>query len=136
MTTALFSILGLIVGATLQYVFTRHIENQRHIRDLRAKAYMDFLKAVCELANYQPKSNISKRAAIAERTADAKARICLYGSADVIQAYSKWEQLAPQMASEDQQTAFINMVKFMRRDSGGEIKVPNRDLQNVLLGIR
>ncbi|OZG74492.1 hypothetical protein BTA51_05675 [Hahella sp. CCB-MM4] len=135
MDGALLSLIGLIVGASLQYFYTRHIENQRHIRDLRSKAYMDFLKAVCELANYRPANDTRERIEISERTADAKARICLYGSAKVIRAYSAWEKLGPAMETEDQRSAFIEMVKLMRIDSGGEVEISNEDLRNVLLGI-
>ena len=135
METAILSFIGLIVGATLQYFFTRHIENQRHIRDLRSKAYMDFMQTVCELANMRPKEGSKERNELAQRTADAKARICLYGSSETIQAYSKWEQLGPNMGSEEQRNAFIEMVKLMRADSGSDIKVDSKDLKNVLLGV-
>lgn len=135
MDAVFLSLLGLAVGASLQYFFTRHIENQRHIRELRSKAYMDFLKTVCELATFRPKDGTSERAELSGRTADAKARICLYGSAEVIRSYSKWEVLGPTMNSEEQRSAFIEMVKFMRTDSGGDLNISSMEIQNVLLGI-
>lgn len=134
MDTALLSLVGLIVGASLQYFFTRHIENQRHVRELRSQAYRDFLKSVCEYANYRPKKDSKEGIELAERTAHAKSRICLYGSTKVIQTYSLWEELGPTMATEEQRAAFISMVKAMRADSGGEAAVNTKDLQNVLLG--
>lgn len=97
---------------------------------------MDFLKAVGESANRRPKEGTKERVALAERTADAKARICLYGSPQTIQAYSKWEEAGPTMATEEQCSAFIEMVKLMRADSGGDAVVNSKDLQNVLLGAR
>ena len=136
MNAAVLSFIGLIVGASLQYIYTRHIESQRHIRELRSKSYMDFLKAVCELANYRPQDRSKEMSEIQARTADAKARICLYGSAEVIQAYSAWEKLGPTMNTAEQRNAFINMVKVMRVDSGGAVEVRGEDLQNVLLGVR
>lgn len=48
MITGLLSFLDVVLGASLQYFFTRHIESQRHLRDLRSKAYMDYLQCVCE----------------------------------------------------------------------------------------
>ncbi len=72
---------------------------------------------------------------LAGRTADAKSRICLYGSSEVIRAYSNWEALGPTMETKEQRTAFIEMVKVMRTDSGGDAVVNLMDLQNVLLGI-
>ena len=72
MNAAFLSVLGLVVGASLQYFFTRHIEGQRHVRELRSKAYMDFLQTVCELANFRPKEGTRERAELAGKTADAK----------------------------------------------------------------
>jgi hypothetical protein len=135
LNAAYLSILGLILGATLQYFFTRHIENQRHIRDLRSKAYMDLLKSISECANFRPKYSTKEGMDLAERTANAKARICLFGSTRVIQAYSLWEKLGPNMETEERRAAFIEMVKAMRTDSGGEIELKSEDLQNVLLGV-
>ena len=41
---------GLIIGAFLQYFFTRQIEYSRSLRELKSKAYMNYLNGVCELA--------------------------------------------------------------------------------------
>lgn len=57
MLIGLLSFLGVVIGASLQYIFTRHIEDQRHIRDVRSKAYMDYLKCVAEQAQIRPKDN-------------------------------------------------------------------------------
>ena len=120
MITALLSFIGVVIGASLQYVFTRHIEDQRHIRNLRSKAYMDYLKNVAELANFRPQEKSKERTELMVRTADAKARISLYGSNRAIEAFSEWEQLGPTMASEEQRQTFISMVHAMREDSGGQ----------------
>lgn len=41
---------GVVIGASLQYVFTRQIEYKRSLREMKTKAYMDYLKGVCEQA--------------------------------------------------------------------------------------
>lgn len=136
MDTAVLSIISLGIGAALQYFFTKHIENQRHIRELRAKAYMDFLKSVCEYGNFGYKPDSKEGIELAERTAHAKSRICLYGSTKVIQAFSQWQQVGPSMVTDEQRSAFISLVKAMRADSGGEVEVNSVDLKKVLLGAK
>ena len=136
MLTAFLSFLGVVIGASLQYFFTRHIENQRHIRDLRSKAYMDYLKTVSELANDRPKENSKERIDLMVRTADAKSRICLYGSKKAIHAFSRFEKLGAKLNTEDQHQSFTDMVSTMRLDSGSEIGVEAQALQNVLFGVR
>ncbi len=135
MLTAVFSFLGVVIGASLQYFFTRHIENQRHLRDLRSKAYMDYLKCVCEQAQYRYKSGSSEQKELFSRTGDAKARICLYGSKKVISAFSCFEELGASMGSPEQRNSFVQMVLDMRNDSGSEDGAKAKEIQNVILGI-
>lgn len=136
MLTGFISFLGVIIGASLQYFFTRHIENQRHLRDLRSKAYMDYLKCVCEQAQFRPKFGTQEQKEIFSRTGDAKARICLYGSKQAVSAFSRFEELGASMGSKEQREAFTSMVSIMRTDSGSDLCSNNTELQNVLLGIR
>lgn len=134
MLTAFLSFLGVVIGASLQYYFTRHIENQRHIRDLRSKAYMDYLLSVAEQAQFRYTNNSPERIKLNTKTADAKSRICLYGSSKVIQVFSEFQQLGAIMNTKEQRKAFTDMVQAMRSDSGAEPGVVSDDLQNVLLG--
>jgi len=136
MTTAILSFLGVIFGAGLQYVFTRYLENQRHFRTLRTQAHMDYLKCVCELANLGPSPQDSEIRQIFLRTADAKARICLYGSTESIRTFACFEKLGAAIESTEHRSAFVTMVSAMRRDSGSTSEPMGEDLQRVLLGNR
>jgi hypothetical protein len=136
MTTAILSFFGVIFGAGLQYVFTRYLENQRHFRALRTQAHMDYLKCVCDHANLRPRPQESEIRQLFARTADAKARICLYGSTESIRTFAIFEKLGAAMQSAEQRSAFIAMVAAMRRDSGSKSEPKGEDLQRVLLGNR
>lgn len=136
MSPALYSFLGVVIGAALQYLFTRHIEDRRHIRDLRSKAYMDYLNTVAELASFRSQDGTNERVLLNARTADAKARISLYGSNKVIEAFSRWESMGPTMATREQREAFISMIQVMRKDSGSKRGTKIEHLQNLLLGVR
>ena len=136
MLTGLLSFLGVIIGALLQYFFSRHIENQRHLRELRSKAYMDYLKCVCEQATLRPTPNSQEKKELFARTGDSKARICLYGSNKAINAFSNFEKLGATMNTSKQRQVFVNMVAIMRTDSGSELGAEANDLENVLLGYR
>lgn len=127
--------LGVVIGACLQYVFTRHIERQKHSQDLRSKAYMDYLKCVCELAQFRPKFGSQEQKELASRTGDAKARICLYGSNKVISAFSKFEQLGATMNTLEQRNAFTSMVAEMRADSGTSPCDNMSAIQDIILGV-
>ena len=51
LTTAILSLFGVVFGASLQYVFTRYLDNQRHHRELRTQSYLDYLNSVSGLAH-------------------------------------------------------------------------------------
>ncbi len=135
MSAAIFSFFGIIVGALLQYVFTRHLDNQKHRRDLRAKSYTDYLNCVCEHANLA-RRQLKKSDELFVKTADAKARICLYGSQETVNAFAVFERLGATMNTSEQRAAFTSMVAEMRSDSGGDDKVKLKDIEVVLLGVR
>lgn len=134
MTTAIFSFFGIIIGASLQYFFSRHLDSLRAHRDARTKAYTDYLRCVSEHANPDQMSS-SDGHELGARTADAKCRICLYGSSGAIAAFAQFERLGATMNSSEQQASFTRMVSIMRLDSIKSEKVAVGDLQAVLLGV-
>lgn len=136
MNTAVFSIVGLVVGAIMQFLFTRHLDNKKHQRDLRATAYVDYLQCVSEHANlgYQITSPEGRK--LNSKTADAKCRISLYGAPAVISAFARFERLGATMNTDEQCGAFTDMVVAMRHDTLGGSSVAHTDLEAVLLGVR
>lgn len=135
MSSAILSFLGVVIGASLQYFFTRHLDNQKHHRDLRASAYADYLKCVSEHANLGKQRQSQEGKELAVRTADAKCRICLYGSPAAVEAFADFERLGATMNSEEQRSAFTRMVAIMRKDSARGGPVDDGALQAVLLGV-
>lgn len=134
MTTAIFSLIGLIVGALLQFLFTQYLDNKKHQRDQRAKAYSDYLQCVSEHANFGYQRNTEEKRKLNAQTADAKCRISLYGAPEVISSFAKFERLGAAMNSKEQCSAFTDMVASMRQDTLGASKVVQADLEIVLLG--
>jgi hypothetical protein len=135
MITTVLPVVSLIIGALLQYFFTRHHENQRYLRELRTQAYLDFLKGVADLAHLNDPHGSQERDAYA-KVADSKTRICLYGSREVVMALAVFEKLGALIKSVPQREAFMAMVLAMRRDSGSTSGPKVEDIEPVLLGIR
>jgi len=130
LTIAIISFFGVVIGASLQYLFTRYLENQRHYRSLRTQAYTDYLKGASERAHF----GIKPQSQVKQKIADAKARICLYGSTAAIQALALFEKLGATMNSDQERNAFTSMVLIMRNDSGSQSGARIEDLKIVLLG--
>ncbi len=134
MTEALFSFIGVVIGAGLQYVFSRHLDTLRVHREARTKAYTDYLLCVSENANPDQMAS-SDGHDLGARTADAKCRVCLYGSSKVVRAFAHFERSGAAIRSPEQQLAFTRMVALMRRDSTSSSTVAEADMQVVLLGV-
>lgn len=122
------------MGAVLQFLFTRHLDGRKHQRELRTKAYTDYLTCVSEHANAGVPRQSPEGRTLGARTADAKCRICLYGSAGTIEAFAVFERLGATMNTQEQCLAFTRMVLLMRNDSASTGKVALADLQAILLG--
>ena len=136
MTTAILSLVGLVVGAVLQFLFSRHLDTKKHQRELRAKAYADYLLCVSEHANLGHQRQSAEGRQLGAKTADAKCRISLYGAPAVISAFARFEYLGATMNTDEQCKAFTHMVVVMRNDALGGSSVKEVDLQAVLLGSR
>ncbi len=136
MNPAIFSLIGLVVGAILQFLFTRHLDSVKHQRDLRTKAYADYLLCVSENANLGHKKNTPEARELAAKIADAKARIALYGNSAVVSAFAAFERLDANINSDEQAQCFVEMVSAMREDSLGHSSISHADLEAVLLGVR
>jgi len=127
MSVAFFSLLGIAVGATLQYLFSRYLEERKHNRLLQTQAYADYLRAVSDTRHLS--LNVREEDVLT-RLADAKTRICLYGSKHVVELLAKFEQHGSVIGNEMQRCAFIALIAAMRGDS----KVERAELEIILLG--
>ena len=127
MLIAVYSILGVVVGASLQYLFSRFLEERKHKRLLQAQAYADFLRGVAEAAHLNLDVNENQ---VHAKIADARARIALYGSPDVVRLLAQFEKAGNAIISEEQHEAFLLLIQAMRGDN----KVEGAVLKLVLLG--
>jgi len=133
MLTSILPVVGVLVGASLQYFFTRYLEAQRYQRDLRTGAYLDYVKAVSGLAHLDDPQGSQERDLLAI-AADAKARICLYGSRQVVGAFASFEKLGAAVISPRQCESFVAMIVAMRKDSGNTSRARIEDVRQLLLG--
>src|SRR6266404_5430207 len=126
---AIFTVLGIVIGAILTFLFTRRHEYEKQKRLLITQAYFDYLRAVADAAHLNLESN---EAEIFARLADAKTRICLYGSHEVVILLAAFEKEGGVIGNAQQRHLFASLILAMR----GNSKVPSSDLETVLFGDR
>lgn len=126
--TAVLSLIGVVVGATMQYWLSRSAESRKQLQLLKSQSHVDYLRAVTKAAHAA--SPDAMRSARAE-AADAKARIAVYGSSSVIAALARFEQAGAVLESPKALEAFVAVVGAMREN---DRSVQAGDLKLVLFG--
>jgi hypothetical protein len=125
--TAVLPLIGVAVGATLQYCFSRSAESRKQLQLLRSQAYVDYLRAVTKSAQANTPDSI--RSAKVE-AADAKARLVVYGTSSVISGLARFEKAGAVLDNPSAIDAFVALVGAMRqKDSAGA-----DDVRLVLFG--
>jgi hypothetical protein len=123
---ALLPLVGVVVGATVQYWLSRSAESRKQLQLLQSQCYVDYLKAVTKAAHAL--TTDAARLAKAE-AADAKARLAVYGTPDVVAALARFEETGAVTDNRSANAAFVALVGSMRRS-----KAKAEDLELLLFG--
>jgi hypothetical protein len=113
--TTVLPLLGVVIGATMQYWLSRSAESRKQLQLLQSQCYVDYLRAVTKAAHAN--SPDAARQANAE-AADAKARLAVYGTSDVIAALARFEETGAILDNQQTRAAFVALVGAMRQKSG------------------
>jgi hypothetical protein len=132
--TGLLPLAGVVIGASLQYYFSRSSEHRNQLSLLRTQAYVDYLGSVAKFAQ-AAKTNPTERLKFLSEAADAKTRICIYGSKDAIALLAEFERQGAQLSSKESINIFIRLCSQMRKEGlNNESIIPTENLEIVLFG--
>jgi len=122
-------LVGVLVAGVLGYFSGRLLETRKQLILQKGQAYADYLRALATAAT-DHKSTISMALA-----ADAKTRICVYGSAGVLRQLSAFEQIGAKIESADARRIIAHLLKAMRDDVGvSRRRIEETHLHYVLFG--
>lgn len=126
---AVLPLAGVLIGAGLQYLSSTSLERGKHLSSLKAAAYADYFRAVSSLATQ------GRSGAAVSALADAKSRMCLYGSPRVLARLAQLERHGANLASPDARTAILDVVSEARKDTTSSgASVADADLSLILFG--
>lgn len=130
---ALIAILGIILGAILQYLFTKWMEMYKHRQYLQSQAYVDFLKSVSYIAVSQKYDDTQKEIEAIMSLTDAKSRVCIYGSKSVVKKMSYFFKVYGILNSPEAKNAYTDVAKCMRHETVSKNEfVETEDLMHLL----
>src|SRR5215213_8935134 len=114
-TLATLPLIGVVLGAGLQFLLTRATAREQQTATLRSQAYADYLRAVAAAGHLRSDEDLRD----AHRdAADAKARIAVYGTVDVIKARARFEESGAVLSHSPASRAFVSLVSAMRPSQG------------------
>jgi len=127
-------VIGVIKGASLQFLFSKRSENRKQQNLLKTTAYTDFLKANAGIAITQRFSDKEKEMENFILLTDAKARICIYGSDSVIESITEFERFDPVLDNPKAYKIFTSIVSEMRKDNLNVKDIELNNISQLILG--
>jgi len=113
---AIIGFSGVCIGAILQYIFTKYADERRHYRELKTKAYMDLIQGFSLLNSSILSKNEELQTSASRILTDAKMRIAIYGSKNVLRSLSKFWRFQEVGDSDGMRLSLINSINEMRRE--------------------
>ena len=120
LATAVLPLVGVALGAGLQFIFSRSAEIRRHERVLRVQAYSDYLRSVGEMEGAKAIGDPAKKTDALSRAIEAKARVCVHGSSDVVTALAQFEGDGEKGLTECKKKYFLRFLEAVRADTGAK----------------
>ncbi|WP_148273252.1 hypothetical protein [Stigmatella aurantiaca] len=134
---AFLPIVGVVVGSLTQFFLSQKTEQRKHLQQMRATAYADFLRALALSAIARKHSNTEKSITADELAIDAKQRIVIYGTAEVIAALAEFDNVGTGLSNPLAQKALLRMVAAMRMSTDSKSSaLPFSALSTILFGSR
>ncbi|GAA0894539.1 hypothetical protein GCM10009122_42200 [Fulvivirga kasyanovii] len=124
---ALLPFFGVVTGAFLQYIFTNLRERQSQKKQLKIKAYADYALAAAELSSRDKNMHAMARV----KLTDAKVRIAIYGSEQVVKYIADFDRNGANLANFEGKKRFIKIIKTMRAENKKD-NVTHEDFAQVL----
>src|SRR5258708_12448918 len=91
---AVLPLLGVVIGATMQYWLSRSAESRKQLQLLHSQSYVDYLRSVTRAAHASSPEGVRLAQA---QAADAKARMAVYAPSGVIAAPARFQEPEPQL---------------------------------------
>lgn len=134
---ALLSLLGVLIGAALQWWFARRGNEHKHLLELRSRAYADFFECTARLVSARRLGEKEHEAELLAKLTDAKARICIYGEEEIIRELARFWEAGASFETESSLLSFTRFCMNVRRSFG--VAAPpslSVEVSSLLFGIK
>lgn len=128
MNTVLIALGSVVLGGVLTYILQLRKDRITQKQTLKIKAYTDYMQAAAALSS----KDVAKHQEARTLLTDARLRILLYGSSEVIANMATFDRAGADLTTQEGMKAFIPVIYSMREGDGKQIK--QDDVTRVLFG--
>ncbi len=129
-------VVGFLLGTWIQALYTKKLEHQKHLQELTAQAYADFIKAITQRNYAKQAEDLTRELDALALQIDAKIRISLFASSTIVERLADVERSSGQMSDPEARKAFVALLRAIREERSPKASVQVSDLEPILFGIR
>ena len=134
MGTAIFGILGIVIGAILQHKLSQKYFSDKQKKELETQSYIDFIEAVAGLNSAQRNNDKDKENEFNLKLMIAKAKISMHGAQSVIEAIAKMLRDNPHLENKNDLNNYLLIVEKIRETHDLEATGLSKDISRLLFG--
>jgi hypothetical protein len=110
------TLFAIIAGVITQYVLFYYTDRRKRNADLKMQAYVDLIRSVSELGMAQRHKDAAKEKENRIKLLDAKSRIVIYGSQEVIKNLAEFFKEGGVLTNAEERRLFIRVYQAMRNE--------------------
>jgi hypothetical protein len=130
----LWPVSGIVIGAALQYYASKAFDERKTRRHSRTQTYADFLRGSAGLAIAQADGDTERMKEYRILLTDAKARITIYGSKEVILATAEFFRAGGTLDTHRQMELYLSICEQMRKEGLPRESARSDDMSQLLFG--
>lgn len=131
---AISSLLGVFVGALLQFYFSRKKEYEANLFQLESQAYIDFVKVAAELKTAQAENDPVKINICISSLTEAKIRILFFGEPEIISKLANFYRAGGVVDKAETGGLFLEFCKAVMERLSESKKIPKDTIECLILG--
>ncbi len=132
---AIIGLIGVGASALIQFFLGRRAEKSKKILEIRTQAYLDFINIISEIAS-SAKHRDKRTLEQLQKLTQAKSRIALIGSAEVVLEMRKFFSGTNFLITDESFLAFSMLISAMRKDLTKSDSIEIGVLRDVIFGTR
>ena len=125
----IIGIIGTISSIIITYILNKKSETEKEIREIKYKAYTDYINIDIEYANATKK----KQTEMDNKYFGITGKLCLYANKEVLSKYAKYLKKCDKSKKEWEEP-YTELITAMRKDIGKKIldKLSKDDIKKAL----